>query len=266
MNGPHATPAKRPAMFRRPLLTAAWGAIVWLGCGLAGDVGAGTAIDPPSSKSGKGQAMTQQNPFAAFLAAFPPDRPLQPVRGKPNAAREQHLHPLLLRFWSEVGYGSFGDGYLHFFDPREYDDVFAGWLVRDRPDPTRVPFARTAFGDIFYWRDLRSKAAEKGLSTGWDQAGDIYVLSVHHRKGLIVSITPMDFFNGALQRIVLEEPTLYHRLYEQARKRRPRLGGEECYFFVPALALGGPATLEHVDQGDCLVHLEILRQLAQNAG
>jgi hypothetical protein len=250
-------------VFQRSLCIVSWAAWVCLVCGVTGWVGAKPVGENAPPKNGKGQTMSEQNPFAAFLAAFPPDGPLHPVRGKLSAARQQHVHPLLIRFWSEVGYGSFGDGYLHFFDPQEYDDVFAGWLMHDTPDPTRVPFARTAFGDIFYWRDLRSKAASKGLPTTWDQAGDIYLLSVHHRRGLMVSTTPKDFFAGALERIVRTEPTVYHGLYQEARKRRKRPGAEECYYFVPALALGGRATLDQLDQGDCLVHLEILLQMAQ---
>lgn len=210
--------------------------------------------------------MHEGSPFSAFLASFPPDGELHPIHGEVSAALEKHVHPLIIKFWSEVGYGSFGDGYLHFFDPQDYDEVLAAWMMREEVDPTRVPFARTAFGDIFYWRDLRAKAADSGLPATWDLAGDISVLSVHHRSGAVVSLTPGAFFASELADYVRAEPTLYHALYQQARKQRQRPGPEDCLYFVPALALGGPATLEHLEQGDCKVHLEILLQLAEKGG
>ena len=173
---------------------------------LAGDAPAATALatDPrdveaagaAGAAGGRRRARPQDRSFAAFLRTFPPSGPLRPWSGTLGPHRERHVHPLLLRFWTEVGLGSFGDGRrgLHFFDPAEFDHQLARCLRREQPDPAHVPFARTAAGDLFYWRDLRAPTAEPCLPETWDLAGDISVFRSHQGTAQRVSLTPRAFF------------------------------------------------------------------------
>ena len=64
-----------------------------------------------------------------------------------------HASATLVAFWTEVGWGSFGGGMLHVVEPASIADALTIWLPD--PKPTRMPIARTAFGEIFYHRDLR---------------------------------------------------------------------------------------------------------------
>jgi hypothetical protein len=147
-----------------------------------------------SSGSARRRTRPPERSFSAFLRSFPPDAPPHPMNGTLSPLRRQHVHPLLLRFWSEVGLGSFGNGCLHFFDPTNYECLLARLLVQEKVYPTRVPFARSAAGDLFYWRDLRSQSADTGAPETWDLAGDVSAVSIHSCTVHRISLTPRAFF------------------------------------------------------------------------
>jgi hypothetical protein len=60
---------------------------------------------------------------------------------------------------------------------------------------------------------------------------------------------------GRLERIVRTEPTVYHGLYQEARRRRKRPGAEECYYFRSGAGAGR--------QGDALLKAERFKRLNQ---
>ena len=84
--------------------------------------------------------------FQAFLSDFPPGNDVRPFHGELSPTLKEHVHPRLIEFWQRVGFGSFGNGFITFLDPREAETMLARWLLLQQPDPTRVPIARTAFG------------------------------------------------------------------------------------------------------------------------
>ncbi|MBP0578334.1 DUF1851 domain-containing protein [Labrys sp. LIt4] len=196
----------------------------------------------------------------AFLKDFPPDADVRPLFGELPAKLKEHAHPTLIEFWQTVGIGSFGDGFITFFDPRDQEAMLARWLLLKQPDPTRIPIARTAFGDLIYFRDLRQKAVEKGLPADWKYASDVVFLSIHHRNSAAITWSMDGFFAGDLKNFLQEEPRTYYSLYTSMSERR--LGPGECFYFVPALVLGGQATRQSIGHGDCSVHQDILLQLA----
>ena len=202
--------------------------------------------------------------FQAFLNDFPPGNDVRPFRSELSPALKEHVHPRLIEFWEKVGFGSFGNGFITFFDPREAETMLARWLLLQQPDPTRVPIARTAFGDLIYFRDLRQKAAENGLEANWKNGSDMVFLSIHYRGSSVITWSVDDFFNKDLKAFLQENPRAFHELYSTVDEQPPAPG--ECFYFVPALALGGEATKKSVGRGDCLVHQEILLQLALSSG
>lgn len=152
--------------------------------------------DIADTAGGRRRRRPRDRSFAAFLRSFPPNGPLRPWSCTLGPHRERHVHPLLLRFWAELGLGCFGDGRggLHFVDPADHDHQLARCLRRQQPDPAFVPFARTAGGDLFYWRDLRDHTAEPRLPETWDLAGDISVFRIHRDAAQRVSLSPRAFF------------------------------------------------------------------------
>lgn len=55
----------------------------------------------------------------------------------------------------------------------------------------------------------------------------------------------------------------FDNLFAPALKKLGRLKHDEMYGFVPALALGGPATLDHLQKVKAVEHLVLLAQLSE---
>ena len=199
--------------------------------------------------------------FRAFLAAFPAGEDVRPYDGELPPQLSEHAHPSLIAFWRKVGFGSFGNGFLVFFNPHDYESVLARWLQRDQPDPSLIPFARTAFGDIIYFRDLREKAKQHGLPADWKNASDVVFLSIHYHRTEMITWSMDEFFATALQQFLKDNEGSFYKLSSSLNTKQ--LGKGECYFFVPALALGGKVSKDSVKSGNCLVHQDILLQLHQ---
>lgn len=196
----------------------------------------------------------------AFLAALPPMGDVQPPRDPALAALAGRLPDVLLDAFRRTGWGRFGNGFLLVCGTEALDDTLAEWL--GRKDPTRTPFARTALGDIIYYRDLRARARELGM-TGpeAETACDVSILDVRYKRTAVLATTPAGFFADVLGDPAALRTDLRKDLFDAAF---PRLGAPsitELYGFVPALGLGGEENPANLDKLDAAVHLEILRQL-----
>ena len=193
-----------------------------------------------------------------FLKALPP---MKDVTNPPKAALAKlgnRLPRRMLDFLQAVGFGRFGHGFLVMMHPHELDETLADWLGGF--DPARVPLARTALGDIVYFRDRRLHAAAIDHPNA-AKACDFCVVDVRHKRTLLLAPDPERFVVDALGDSKLLEALLRKDLFDRALERigPPELG--EVYGFVPALALGGseePAALERMKAEE---HLAILLQL-----
>src|SRR6185312_12490415 len=96
-----------------------------------------------------------------------------------------------------LGFGRFGAGFLTVLHPHDLDETLADWLGGF--DPTRVPFARTALGDLLYFRDLRSQAAMLGTPDA-DRACDVSVVFSRYRKSGVIAPDLATFVDGILTR------------------------------------------------------------------
>ena len=162
-----------------------------------------------------------------------------------------HVHPLLLQFWTDVGFGSFGNGFLRILPPEELESALMTWLQKPEPDPSRVPFAVTAFGDLIYWRRLLDPRKE-GCS--WDEAGDLCFLSVNHGSTpKVICHTPGEFFGGALVEFLEQTPEALYVFYEdlQAWQRvggsLAKAGEDQCYGFRQLPRLDGAVDLRNLE-------------------
>ncbi|MCL2716574.1 MAG: hypothetical protein FWD68_18920 [Alphaproteobacteria bacterium] len=205
---------------------------------------------------GTASATELSSEFQAFIAAFPPGKDVRPYDKELSPELREHAHPTLIAFWREVGIGSFGNGFLVLLDPEEYQSALARWLPLKQPDPSRIPFARTAFGDLIYFRDLRQRARTQGLPGDWESASDVAFLSIHYRSNAVITHSMKGFFAQDLNTFLKARK---QSLYELFRTMNPQpLARNQCFYFVPALVLGGTAGKDSISSGNCLVHHEIL--------
>ena len=156
---------------------------------------------------------------------------------------EGRLPAQLLDHWREVGWCSYRNGLLWVVNPDQFADVIGEWVDFD---PASAPvFLRTAFGHLYLWHD-----------------GYVYSLDVQYGDGSRVTPKIERMFT-LLCDPELQEKILRRSLFEEARKRLGPPDRDECYAFEPALALGGPGTVDTIRRVKIREHLSILAQLVR---
>jgi hypothetical protein len=154
---------------------------------------------------------------------------------------EGKLPAELLDEWREGGWCSYGNGLLWLVDPAQFDGVLEDWVQLDGPAP--VVFLRTAFAHLYFWHDG-------------------YVHSLDVQRGGVSQVTKkIERMFTLLRDPEIKEKMLRVSLFEQARARLGSPARDECYAFEPALALGGPGTVETIRRVNIREHLGILAQL-----
>ena len=190
--------------------------------------------------------------FAVFLTHFGPaiDRRYVPpstidrYRGK--------LPDQLLAYWEEYGWCGYGDGLFWTVNPQEYEPALEAW-IGDTPFMEQDAYhivARSAFGTLYLWGE---------------KTGD--TLRLFAPASCCFTSVPDDdvdrdfemrVFFGSLSR----DNNDVEGLFAPAQQQLGRLGRDDMYGFVPALALGGTPTLANLQKVKAVEHLVILAQLA----
>lgn len=194
-----------------------------------------------------------------FLEVLPRDASVTPLTAAElDALRTPQLPPALLDFYSRVGVGSFGAGLVFVLPPPVLQPMLDVWIPSS---PKRIPFARTAFGDLFYYRDLADEAREKGM-TGErpGELGDVSWVDVHYGVIEVLALSIEAFFGDVLAEPSNVAGVLRGPLAHAAQEIHGPLDAAHQLAFVPALALGGSEDLASVTRVDMLVHTSILRQ------
>ncbi|MET3051280.1 GAD-like domain-containing protein [Pseudomonas alkylphenolica] len=163
------------------------------------------------------------------------------------------LPELLLSYWKEHGWCGFGDGIFWLVDPQEYEGVVASWVEGTNLEnhDTYHLIARSAFGDLYLWGE-KSGFSVKITSLLSRYTGDNYQFSE--------SDATREVHNFFLSRE--KEYNDFDNLFDSAKKKLGTLKNDEMYAFVPAIMLGGRATLENLEKVKAIEHLILLSQIA----
>lgn len=158
----------------------------------------------------------------------------------------------LLMLWQEVGLGCFDNGLFRIINPADYTEyVYTYMEDRESQFEYLVPFMTSAFGDIFAWvKDIRLNeeyAVFINVREGyWDvTTTDISVLFAHYTR-----------IKSYLERRFSIKYSAYLSLTE-------KLGipaADECFGYVPALALGGSKSLKNIQLVKMAPYIEIIAQ------
>jgi hypothetical protein len=166
----------------------------------------------------------------------------------------------LLGYWKEYGFCGFGEGLLWLTNPKDYEELVEQWLGQTHlwGKGNFYVFARTAFGELYIY------------STEGD--GEI-IIDPHSN-----TILPCDFPSPPptkefqerglgifIKNTDKKDPDYYDKtdklLFKRCLKKLRRLANDEMYTFVPALALGGIADIEHVQKVKIHEQLSLLASL-----
>lgn len=182
--------------------------------------------------------------FALFLKKFTPSNDLIKPTEEMLEFYSDKLPKELLDFWTEYGFGNYANGLIKVIEPSDYMDSFYTWIGGH--DFTKLPILVTAFGDIFYYRQLS------------ETENDICILNIHHRKIDVCAYSFEEFFEEFILDDEITEEVLKEKLFANAVLKKGNLEFEQIFFFVPALILGGTEGEESIDIGDASTHQELL--------
>ena len=147
----------------------------------------------------------------------------------------------LLQIWQEDGLGTFLDGYLKVINPDDYLELLQDSYFRGE---ISIPIFATAFGDIITWE----KNEFLGIIKYKDGTFDIFLENL----SLFIKFLPDKSFTDDYFDIPL---------YKKAVAKHDQLAYDECFGFVPLLALGGFKDVDHMDKVKVLEHIYLMYQL-----
>jgi len=189
----------------------------------------------------------QKDLFSKFLKKFPPSDNLVKPTEEMLELYADKLPKELLSFWKEYGFGNYANGLIKVIEPSDYMDSFYAWVGDS--DFNKLPILLTAFGDLFYYRELS------------ETENDISLLNIHYRKIDVCTYNFDDFFNDYILDDEISEDLLKEKLFAEAVESKGNLNFNEIFFFVPALILGGSETAKKLDKGSAVIHQQILFQM-----
>ncbi len=187
------------------------------------------------------RAFYEYNPLDEIYAAVP-DSVISRYRGT--------LPDFLLEIWANDGLSTHKDGFFRLVNPDDYHQLINSFILSDQQ--LQVVLSTAFGGMIFYDPDNASPTAQ----------GKHYSFFCP----VFLQRTPLSNDLDAIMKgwLTTEEiyvPLMLYNLYTLARKRLPRPTANECYGFVPAIALGGDLDAGQISLYKLKLHLDFLAQL-----
>lgn len=151
---------------------------------------------------------------------------------------ENKLPKEIIYLWKNYGYGTFYNGYLKIINPNEYKELIKSSYFQG---DVSIPVFITAFGDIITW--------EKNQFLG----------IIKYRYGINDVISDgFDFFFEDLSSNEFDEEYFTIGKYKEAIDKYGKLEYDECFGYVPILAIGGPETVEHLKKVKMKEHIALI--------
>ncbi len=183
------------------------------------------------------------NYFTEFQKTYKTSIDCKVAENKAIKHYQDKLPVPLIEFWKTNGWCGYAEGLIWTVNPSDFHDTLKNW-VKSPSDNFAIVFVRTAFGDLFLWY--------KGI---------VYYLNI--QNGKITSITNdiFEFFDDFLCRENILKKVLKQDIFQDAFKNLGQLKFDECYAFVPTLALGGSGEIDTLQKVKLREHLGLLAQL-----
>jgi len=153
----------------------------------------------------------------------------------------------LLDLWKKDGFGKLHNGLIELINPKDFEPVLWTWLGREVEN--YVPFAISAFGELFYYRKL----------TETDE--DVCIIDIQYRKIETIVWSLTSFFEDCLEDEEFRKLYLREALYIEAMKSLGDLKINEVFTFTPILAIGGAEEVKYLKKGNAQVYQDIVFQM-----
>ena len=154
---------------------------------------------------------------------------------------EQQLPGELIYIWRNYGFGTFMNGYLRIINPDDYLDLLKNSYFNAE---AAIPIMTTAFGDIITWEEQQ------------------YVGIVEYRHGISdIIIRGFDVFMILLNDDQAKKMIFTLDMYDNALKERGEIEFNECFGYVPLLALGGKKSVNNLKKVKMREHIALITDL-----
>lgn len=180
-----------------------------------------------------------------------PAEKIEKFRGK--------LPDKLLEYWQAYGWCGYADGLFWTVDPDEWEDELDDWIgdTEFMERDSYYVIARTAFGELILWGEQTGQSLK--VVTAYGMIFPAFNDEEFREDGPDLSLQLV--FSASSRNSYDTNDEDEKPLFERALAKLGPLDHDTMYGFVPALPLGGKASLEHLQKLDAHVHLNILSQL-----
>lgn len=192
--------------------------------------------------------------LSKFIQAYPPSPSVRPITTDEFAPYAGVVSPGVEELWKEHGFGKYGGGLFEVVEPWTYEASIYPWIFRDEKK-RYVPLIMTAFGILFYQRQLNNPAMPNFTR-------DFQRLDPHYANVVHAVFEDDEFFNAYLLNDEIRVSELNVDKWQQALAAglaKPALGEIFCY--TPALVMGGDGAAATCSLGNAVVHFALLRSM-----
>lgn len=148
------------------------------------------------------------------------------------------LPPEMISLWQEYGFGTFYNGYLKVINPDDYLSlVQQSYFQGD----VSVPIFATAFGDILTWEENQY----------------VGIIKYRYNDSDIIS-DGFEFFYDIIASEVCAAEYFTIKEYNEAVKKYGELAYDECFGYVPLLALGGKESVNNIKKVKMREHILLI--------
>jgi len=140
------------------------------------------------------------------------------------------------------GISNFLDGFFWIINPKEYQDILDEIYI-----PLKNPhicFAKDAFGGLYIWED-----------------NSIFYVDIRFNYSKVIGRKPSVFFNSIMTDWSYFSNEVKEKNFKEAQEKLGKLADDECYGYVPLLALGGNEKVENLQKVKIREHISIIAQM-----
>lgn len=155
---------------------------------------------------------------------------------------ERKLPSEVINLWCKFGFGTFYNGYLKVINPNDYTNLLEKSYFQGE---VSIPIFATAFGDLITW--------EKNQFLG--------IVKYRYGENDVIS-DGFEFFFDDLIEGELDEEFLSISKYNEAIEKYGNLEYNECFGYVPLLAIGGKESVNNIKKVKIREHIALITELA----